>query len=101
VSRKPTADTRAVSPGELPDGAYRLLSIKEASAPTGSAGRDWFTYRIAQGPNMITGYRRGSLASVTEEVDNIVIGLNERRMVRRGRVDLTPTRQVAANKTPA
>ena len=88
------------SSGDLPDGSYRLLSIQHASAPSGSAGRDWFTYRIAQGQNMITGYRRGSLASVTEEVDQIVVGLNERRMVRRGRVDLTPARSSAAAQTP-
>jgi len=77
---------------DLPDDAYRLLSIQHGGAPSGSAGRDWYTYRISQGPNMITGYRRGSLESVTVEVDQIVVGLNERRVVRRGRVDLTPSR---------
>jgi hypothetical protein len=40
-------------------------------------------YRIAQGPNVINGYRRGDLASVTTEVEKIVTGLNERRLIKR------------------
>jgi hypothetical protein len=93
----PSSDTAAGAPSEdLADDAYRLLSIDRTSPPTGSEGRDWMKYRITQGTNLITGYRRGSLATVTEDVKKVVDGLNERRMVRRGRVDLTPARPATA-----
>jgi hypothetical protein len=65
------------------DDAYRLAFIKPARAPNGNAGSDWLMYRIAQGPNVINGYRRGDLASVTTEVEKIVTGLNERRLIKR------------------
>lgn len=73
------------------DDSYRLESISPARAPTGAAGRDWLSYRITQGANVISGLRQGSLAAVTAEVEKIVTGLNERRFVRRGRVHLTPS----------
>lgn len=76
--------------GDLIDDAYRIVAIHRASAPTGSVGRDWHMYRIAQGTNMITGYRRGEAAAVTADVEKIVAALNERRHGRRGRVDLRP-----------
>ena len=62
---------------------YRLAFIKPARAPSGNAGSDWLMYRIAQGPNVINGYRRGDIAAVTSEVEKIVIGLNERRLIKR------------------
>ena len=85
--------------------AYRLLGIEPTKAPDGSGGRDWFAYRIIQGENLIRGFRRGSLPTVTSEVEQIVVSLNERRMVRRGRVDLipakpTPTPAAAPAATP-
>lgn len=58
---------------------YRLVSIEAASAPDGCVGRDWFVYRILQGVNAITGYRQGSRAQVSAEVDTILAGLNGRR----------------------
>jgi hypothetical protein len=62
--------------------AYRLVSIDAAPAPHGDTGHDWLVYKIAQGSNFITGYRRGSRQSVGAEVDRIVIALNERLLVR-------------------
>jgi hypothetical protein len=59
--------------------SYRLISIETVRAPEGCAGSDWFVYRIAQGPNEITGYRHGSRAAVNAEVETIVAGLNDRR----------------------
>jgi hypothetical protein len=85
-------------PEDVADDSYRLLSIARTNAPSGGEGRDWVEYRIVQGVNIITGYRRGSISSVTEDVKKVVEGLNERRHVRRGRVDLTtrPAAQPAA-----
>jgi hypothetical protein len=79
------------------DDSYRLESIIPARAPTGAAGRDWLSYRIIQGANVISGLRQGSLAAVTAEVEKIVTGLNERRFVRRGRVHLTPSGRSAGS----
>src|SRR5262245_55124218 len=70
----PTLDAAA------PDGeAFRLVSITSVRAPSGCEGRDWLLYRIAQGPNVITGYRRGDLKTANAEVEKIVTSLNERR----------------------
>jgi hypothetical protein len=85
------AGTAAASGSQVDDG-YRLISIRRGEAPGGSTGRDWHVYRIQQGANVITGYRRGDLAAVTQQVEQIIVGLNERRLVRRGRVHLTSAR---------
>ena len=62
------------------------MSIKPARhAPSGRVGRDWLVYSIAQGVNMITGYRQGDLATVTADVEKIVVSLNERQFMRRAR----------------
>jgi hypothetical protein len=74
---------------------YRLVSILHTSPPNGTFGNDWHAYKIAQGPNMIRGYRRGTIARVTEDVEHIVASLNERRRLQRGRVHLTPPRRAA------
>ena len=95
MTGSPTGTERAPD-AVIPD-AYHVVSIQRSSAPEGSAGHDWHVYRIAQGNNMICGYRRGNAATVTADVDRIVSGLNERRHFRRGRVDLRPGRR----KTPA
>jgi hypothetical protein len=68
-----------VTPDTAVDESYRLLSVESVRAPEGCAGRDWFVYRIAQGANEITGYRRGERAAVSAEVETIVAGLNGRR----------------------
>ena len=64
--------------------AYRLVTIEPVRAPEGCTGRDWLIYRIAQGDNMITGYRQGDLRAATTEVENIDPGLNERRIASKG-----------------
>lgn len=61
------------------DEQYRLVSIDTIRAPEGCTGHDWYIYRIAQGENGITGYRRGDLARVRTDVETIVLALNGRR----------------------
>jgi hypothetical protein len=94
LSTRPSAAARMTyrrsqAAPRLPDSddplAFRLIAILPGSAPEGHAGRDWFVYRIAQGANVITGYRRGDLPAVTAEVERIVVGLNERLMKTKGR----------------
>jgi hypothetical protein len=89
-----SANTPTSNGGAIENG-FRIVSIRSSAAPSGSAGQDWFAYCIAQGTNLINGYRRGDLAEVTVGVENIVAALNERRVGKRGRVDLKPSRPAA------
>jgi hypothetical protein len=86
-----TARTR--TPNDEP---FELVSVQKTAAPSGSEGSDWFSYRIAQGTNMITGYRQGTLNVIKASLQEIVVGLNERRSLKRGRVQLTQTKKPKA-----
>jgi hypothetical protein len=77
----PSAD--AGSSAEPADDEYRLAFIRPARAPSGNSGTDWLMYNIARGSDVITGYRRGDIASATLEVEKIVALLNERRLIKR------------------
>jgi hypothetical protein len=74
-----TTPLHEVTAADAPDESYRLVSVETVRAPEGCSGKDWFVYRIAQGANEITGYRRGERAAVNSEVETIVAGLNGRR----------------------
>ena len=81
----PEAATPAASAGADDDERFRLVSVTTTSTPSGCTGRDWFVYRISQGQNVITGYRRGDLKAVRGEVEQIVVALNDRRLTRKER----------------
>lgn len=98
--RGPGRPKAVTHPADNPDDAYRLVVIEPTKSPDGSGSKDWFNYRIVQGENLIRGYKCGSRATVTAEVEQIVISLNERRNVRRGRVDLTTTAKPAVAPAP-
>lgn len=66
---------------------FVLVSLQR-SGPAGETDQDWMHYRIAQGKNMIDGYRRGSDAAVRAHVEGIVLALNERRIPHRGRTSI-------------
>jgi len=70
---------------------YEIVSVKKADPPPGVEGSNWHRYEIAQGSNIIQGCRQGSLKSVTTAVEEMVDQLNERRLGKRGRVNLVPT----------
>jgi hypothetical protein len=76
---------------------YQLISIDESEPPSNDdelKGDDWFKYQIAQGDNLITGYRRGKLRTVRREVKTIIVGLNERRSGKRKQPTArTPTKK--------
>lgn len=78
------------------DEPFELVSVQKTLAPQGSDGNDWFSYRISQGTNMITGYRQGSLTVVKESLAELIVGLNERRSPKRGRVQLTQSKKPKA-----
>jgi hypothetical protein len=83
VENTSTTDTHdggaASRTDSVDDSRYRVISIEAARTPEGCVGSDWHEYRIAQGENGITGYRRGDRARVSADVEAIVSGLNERR----------------------
>jgi hypothetical protein len=84
------------------DEAFRLVSIRTTSAPSGYSGRNWLVYEIAQGENIIKGYRQGDLKAETAEVERIVIALNERRHSPKGRRGPKPGgRPAAQTSAPA
>ena len=82
------------------DKDYEIVSVESADPPTGLAGPGWHRYVIGEGRNTIQGYRRGDLKSVTESVEAIVEGLNERRFGKRGRVhlDMSARQKSSGNK---
>ncbi|GBF31398.1 hypothetical protein MnTg04_01359 [bacterium MnTg04] len=70
---------------------YEIVSVQRAEPPPGLEGSDWYRYVITQGDNTINGCRQGNLKAVTMAVEEIVVQLNERRLGKRGRVNLVPT----------
>ena len=87
--RAPNADNSE----DLP---YRVVSVESAATPEGCAGRDWFVYRIMQGTNGITGYRRGNRESVRGDAETIVVALNERREWKKNKLSPKDRRKTAA-----
>ncbi len=84
----PSPDTRKDGPVHVVLEAYRLVSIEKTTAPTRGVGENWLVYRIARGGNIVTGYRRGTRANVTVDVEKIVAALNERLFIRPRRVNI-------------
>ena len=70
---------------------YEIVSVQRAEPPPGLEGSNWYRYVITQGSNTINGCRQGNLKAVTLAVEEIVVQLNERRLGKRGRVNLVPT----------
>ena len=70
---------------------YEIISIQRAEPPRGAEGSNWHHYVIVHGVNTINGYQQGNLKDVTMAVEEIVAQLNERRLGKRGRVNLVPT----------
>ncbi len=74
------------------DRPFEVVSVRSVEPPPGAAGSDWHRYVISQGgANAINGYRQGTLQAVNSALEEIVVLLNERRMGKRGRVNLVPT----------
>lgn len=67
---------------------YEIVSVRRAEPPPGADGSDWHRYVITQGTNTINGCRQGTLETVREAVEEIVVQLNGRRLNSRGRVHL-------------
>ena len=81
------------------DEPYQLKAVNKSDPPAGSEGKDWVRYEIAQGTNVITGYRQGTVSSIKRAAQEIVVGLNERRSPNRGRVQLTQLKKASKTAT--
>ena len=80
---------------------YVLTSVDRADPPEGMEGDDWYQYSIAQGDNVIVGFRRGKVRAVKTELKALVDGLNERRAGKpRGRPQSTTNTSAAAKADP-
>ena len=79
---------------------YQLQSVDKSDAPSKETGQ-WCRYTIVQGPNVITGYKKGSRTAVTKAAKVIVADLNERRSGKRGRVHLSSSKSNAAKANAA
>lgn len=62
---------------------FEIVSVKPAATPAGMEEGNWHCYEIAQGPNIIRGYRLGSHRAVVAAAEEIVAQLNERRLGKR------------------
>lgn len=71
------------------DHPYLLDSIAQTASPGDVNEHDWHRYVIKQGDNCIVGYRRGTLQSVRDEVNEIITQLNARRSVKSGKPPLS------------
>ncbi len=77
---------------------YEIESVRRVKAPPETQGSDWHRYIIVQGQNKIHGYRQGNLKEVTTEVEELVAQLNQRRLGKRGRVNLVPAAKKSGGK---
>lgn len=73
----------------MADNDFEIVSVEPSEPPTNTSGTGWHCYIIEQGANRIRGYKRGSINSVTRDVEDIVESLNRRRYGSNGRVHLT------------
>ena len=85
TTKKKKQDDEGLGNGE----AFALSAVDQAEPPVEGETGTWHRYTITQGPNVITGYKKGSRTAVTRAVKAIIVELNERRYGRRGRVHLT------------
>ena len=81
-------------------GAFVLRSLERAADPEGTDARDWFRYQIVQGTNVVSGHRRGNVGDVRAYVEGIVTALNDRRALKRGRVNLVNETTQPRNTSP-
>jgi len=85
----PERDKNMNEPQPIPKSQfYAITSISKADPPDGAEGTNWHCYVIEQGSNCIRGFRQGTQAAVREAVEEIVAQLNERRLGKRGRINM-------------
>ena len=71
---------------------YTLNSIISCTPPFQADGDNWFQYKIAQGSNMITGYKCGEYAHVLQSVEANIERLNQRQQGKFGSMNNQKTK---------
>ena len=64
--------------GESGKSRFTIEIIEKSDPPSNMEGKNWYRYIISQGQRKITGFKTGTLQSVTEHVESFTDGLNER-----------------------
>jgi len=80
------------------DEHFELVSVTPTETPAGMEDGNWYCYEIAQGANIISGYRSGSRKAVTAAAEEIVGQLNERRLGKRATAILEKAKLAKAAK---
>jgi hypothetical protein len=68
------------SPLALMRRRYELAEVEKVSGPRGAAGDDWYRYVLVSRASRIDGFRRGSLADVTEYAKQWADVINDRTL---------------------
>jgi len=67
---------------------FKLVAVETCEPPLPGASGAWCQYTISQGDTLISCYRQGASADVTDAATQIVAALNARRADRRGRMHI-------------
>ena len=57
---------------------FKIECIEKSVPPEGISGGNWYRYVIGQDGRKITGFKKGTLQSVTDHVEAFTENLNER-----------------------
>ena len=63
---------------ERDDARFNIESIEKSEPPKDMPGNNWYRYIVRQKARKITGFKTGTLKSVTKHVEIFTEGLNER-----------------------
>ena len=63
---------------EWSESLFIIECIEKSDPPKNMAGNNWYRYIVRQNKRKITGFKTGTLKSVTEHVESFTEGLNER-----------------------
>lgn len=68
----------AISEDQWNESKFIIECIEKSDPPKGMDGNNWYRYIVRQQKRKITGFKTGTLKSVTEHVESFTEGLNER-----------------------
>ena len=63
---------------EWSESEFIIECIEKSDPPKDMTGSNWYRYIVRQKERKITGFKTGTLKSVTEHVETFTEGLNER-----------------------
>ena len=63
---------------EWSESLFIIECIEKCDPPNNMTGNNWYRYIVKQNKRKITGFKTGTLKSVTEHVEIFTEGLNER-----------------------